>query len=199
MKYLLLITILFSGCYTANKAKQQATKAMDKHPATVLPLFRDKFPCIATAVTTTTDSSAFTNFRDSANAIIQFYEELINNIQPEVIEKHDTIQDLAFCNSLIRSYERNEEKYKQREQAKDKQIADLKYKIDHMPPVVQKVVEKIKDSADIKILAIKNEDQKYLIEKLYEKNEKKASWITWLIIAVFVLAAGNVLRFKKII
>lgn len=41
--------MLFASCYTPNKAIKDARKALDKHPAHVLPIFRNAFPCIVTA------------------------------------------------------------------------------------------------------------------------------------------------------
>lgn len=41
--------MLFASCYTPNKAIKDARKALDKHPAYVLPIFRNQFPCIVTA------------------------------------------------------------------------------------------------------------------------------------------------------
>jgi len=48
MRYIFLL-MLFASCYTPNKAIKDARKALDKHPAHVLPIFRNAFPCIVTA------------------------------------------------------------------------------------------------------------------------------------------------------
>lgn len=48
MRYLFIL-MLFASCYTPNKAIKDARKALDKHPAYVLPIFRNQFPCIVTA------------------------------------------------------------------------------------------------------------------------------------------------------
>lgn len=48
MRYLFIL-MLFASCYTPNKAIKDARKALDKHPAHVLPIFRNAFPCIVTA------------------------------------------------------------------------------------------------------------------------------------------------------
>lgn len=48
MRYIFLL-MLFASCYTPNKAIKDARKALDKHPAHVLGIFRSQFPCIVTA------------------------------------------------------------------------------------------------------------------------------------------------------
>ena len=44
MKYILII-LVFSGCYTAEKAARQVNKANYKHPEVVAKLARDIYPC----------------------------------------------------------------------------------------------------------------------------------------------------------
>lgn len=193
-----IITAL-SSCYTADKATQQASKAIDKYPKNVLPLFRGKFPCITTAVTTTIDSTDLVKFKDSVNALHEFYNELLDNVIPETIEKHDTIQDLSFCNAIMRRYERNEGKYKEREATYINQVKDLKERINKTPPIREKVVEKIRDSAKFALLHIQIKDKDFLINSLAEKNESKRQWIMWLLIALLGSIVGNVLQFKKIL
>jgi len=45
MRYLFIL-MLFASCYTPNKAIKDARKALDRHPAHILPIFRNAFPCI---------------------------------------------------------------------------------------------------------------------------------------------------------
>lgn len=52
IKYIFLLLTLAS-CYTSQKAIKQANKAIQKHPADVLPLFRANFPCDVVGVDTT--------------------------------------------------------------------------------------------------------------------------------------------------
>jgi len=51
MRYLFIL-MLFASCYTPNKAIKDARKALDRHPAHVLPIFRNQFPCIVTGADT---------------------------------------------------------------------------------------------------------------------------------------------------
>lgn len=50
-KYIVILLTLAS-CYTSQKAIKQANKAIKKHPADVLPLFRANFPCDVVSVDT---------------------------------------------------------------------------------------------------------------------------------------------------
>jgi hypothetical protein len=45
MKYLLILTLLFTGCYSAKKAAEQVKKANDNYPEVVAKTARDLYPC----------------------------------------------------------------------------------------------------------------------------------------------------------
>lgn len=45
MKHLLILTLLFTGCYSAKKAAEQVKKANDNYPEVVAKTARDLYPC----------------------------------------------------------------------------------------------------------------------------------------------------------
>jgi len=66
----LLLLYVCNSCYTESKAIKQAEKAINKKPLAVLPIFRDKFPCITTKSDTTiinTDTTIWVDCPDTAS------------------------------------------------------------------------------------------------------------------------------------
>jgi hypothetical protein len=88
MRYLFLL-MLFASCYTPNKAIKDARKALDKHPAHVLPIFRNAFPCIVT----------------DADTIYQVHDTIIEIPCPtEVVHetKVDTIKGIIVQTKIVK-------------------------------------------------------------------------------------------------
>jgi len=88
MRYLFLL-LLFASCYTPNKAIKDAEKSIKKHPASVLPIFRNSFPCIVT----------------SADTIYQVHDTIIEIPCPtEVIHetKVDTIKGIIVQTKIVK-------------------------------------------------------------------------------------------------
>lgn len=88
MRYLFLL-MLFASCYTPNKAIKDARKALDKHPAHVLPIFRNAFPCIITA----------------SDTIYQVHDTIIEIPCPtEVVHesKIDTIKGIIVQTNIVK-------------------------------------------------------------------------------------------------
>lgn len=195
----LTVFMVLAGCYTPEKALQQADKAMNKYPDKVLPLFRGQFPCITTAIETKSDSAAFKAWQDSVQQVRSFYEELLSNVVPEVIHDTTIAVDSDICNDMLVKYRANDKKHIEKESILAKQVADLNNKLKSIPPVNNNTVKTVEDSSKIKLLMIQIGDKDYLIRSLQEKNDAKDKWILWLIIACLLLAGVNVLQFKKII
>ena len=81
--------MLFASCYTPNKAIKDARKALDKHPAHVLPIFRNAFPCIVT----------------DADTIYQVHDTIIEIPCPtEVVHetKVDTIKGIIVQTKIVK-------------------------------------------------------------------------------------------------
>jgi hypothetical protein len=88
MRYLIIL-ILFASCYTPNKAIKDARKALDKHPAWVLSIFRNQFPCIVTG----------------ADTIYQVHDTIIEIPCPtEVVHesKIDTIKGIIVQTKIVK-------------------------------------------------------------------------------------------------
>lgn len=88
MRYIFIL-MLFASCYTPNKAIKDARKALDKHPAHVLPIFRNAFPCIVT----------------DADTIYQVHDTIIEIPCPtEVVHesKIDTIKGIIVQTKIVK-------------------------------------------------------------------------------------------------
>lgn len=88
MKYLFLL-MLFASCYTPNKAIKDAQKSIRKHPLSVLPIFRNQFPCIVT----------------DADTIYQVHDTIIEVPCPtEIVHetKIDTIKGVIVQTKIVK-------------------------------------------------------------------------------------------------
>jgi hypothetical protein len=84
MRYIFLL-MLFASCYTPNKAIKDARKALDNHPAHVLPIFRNAFPCIVT----------------DADTIYQVHDTIIE-IPCPTETKVDTIKGIIVQTKIVK-------------------------------------------------------------------------------------------------
>lgn len=196
---LLIASLLFAGCYTPQKAINQAGKAMAKYPEEILPLFRGQFPCITTSIETKSDSAAFKAWQDSVAQVRSFYEELLSHVVPDTVHDVKTVVDSATCNELLVKYRANDKKHIEKENLLAKQVSDLNTKLKSIPPVNNNTTKSVEDSSKIKALMVQAKDKDYLIRSLQEKNDAKSKLILWLVIACLALAGLNVLQFKKIL
>lgn len=88
MKYLFIL-MLFASCYTPNKAIKDAQKSIRKHPLSVLPIFRNQFPCIVT----------------DADTIYQVHDTIIEVPCPtEIVHetKIDTIKGVIVQTKIVK-------------------------------------------------------------------------------------------------
>ena len=133
MRYLFLIFLV--GCYSARKAENQVNKAIEKHPETVLPIFRGKYPCQIIHVDTSytlTDTiinvdcpdAQYFEIHDTTVLIKTKTQTVTKRIQLPVQMITKTIKDSSF----EYEYQIKLNQYKVVNELKDQQINELKGK-----------------------------------------------------------------------
>ena len=189
--WILIIIISFTGCYTEKKAVKQATKAMTEKPLKILPLFREKFPCIITGIVRITDSTDYKLWKDSIDKVNAFYGDLLDNIEPEII--HDTT--IKECDE----YRSNEVRYKAKIEYKDRQLLALNEMIKNSKPIHDTVKINTKDSSEVKEIEIKHSAAIKERDLYHHKSDKRGKINVWLIFLVVGLLTPYVIRAIKFV
>ena len=85
----IMLIVWLASCYTPQKAVQQSQRAISKHPAAVLPIFRGAFPCI----TTHTDT-----FLTTVDTIINI--DCPDTSAVQYFTLHDTITGIKYIDRV---------------------------------------------------------------------------------------------------
>lgn len=178
MKKLLPILFLFAGC---KSAEQLYNKAKDKDPVKVAGMARNDWPCTTTSIETKNDSAAFKAWQDSVQQIRSFYEELLNNVVPDIVHDTTKIVDSVTCNDLLVKYRENDKKHIEKESILARQVSELNNKLKSIPPVNNNTVKTVEDSAKIFILQAQAAKDGQTIEKLNGTIKSRGTIIKWLI------------------
>jgi len=189
---LVLLIATLTGCYTEKEATKQVVKAMDVYPLKMLPLFRGQYPCVTTNVTHTIDSTAYLSSLDSIRLLTDFYNALIDGIEPTVITAHDTIYSKE-CTNYIKEIARKDKIIA----LKDKYIADFAKKTKEIAPIVDSKVKEIEDLSTVTEMDLKLTDALNKIDELQNRNDKKGKIIKWLIFFLIGLSIPYILKAIK--
>jgi len=184
--------LLLASCYTNKKAAEQVNKAIDKKPLVALPIFRGKFPCVVTGVTTTYDSSAYLASVDSVKQLADFYKALMDGIEPTYITKYDTVY-LKECANYIKDIDR----LKRLMIIQEKFNKELFEKTVTAPPVIEKKREQVEDSSIVTELDLKLTEALKKVDELRAKNDRKGKTINWLIFFLIGLSIPYILKAIK--
>lgn len=216
---LVLACMIFSmtGCYSAQKAKQQTERALEAHPEVVAKVARDAFPCI----TTNTDSSAFIQSIKELDSLLketkeisqakdQRVKEVRDSLEAALNDTRDTlINDCGDENRYLLDYaskvQVNNESLKKDNDRNRSIIDQLQSQIKNIKPVEKK----IKDSADSKLMAIaiekaREETDKAIRErdatavKLSDMKDKRNWWRKVALICIGIIGLGVLLKLKKV-
>lgn len=189
-----IIATYMPSCTTAKNAPTKAGKLMDKYPEKVLPVFRGKFPCTTTGVTTTFDSTAYKNYLEELQSIDQFYKDLLDNIEPEFIHDTARLTDSARCNELKDAYRRNEAKWIEKVKVLYSRISVLTDAVDKIPAVEKLQQKSVEDSSKLREAAIRESrltSELAKEKKRADKAEKRTGEVietrNWLWLVVFGL------------
>lgn len=143
MKKLLILTLLFTGCYSAKKAAEQVKKANDNYPEVVAKTARDLYPCIP--LKAKTDSADYNRWKNEADSLKYLYEQSKSKV-PDIVEVFtDTTDCVAKCNEQLNNF-------KKTIWLKDDYILKLENKIRNTKAIRDTIP--IEDSAKIKLMAI---------------------------------------------
>lgn len=161
--FLVLLSLIFFGCYTDKKATRQVKKAIDEKPQIAAALTREAFPCInkksdTTIVTTDTTIN------------IECPDSIYSTPATDYFTVHDT-------------------------------IVRVKIKTVSVPVKIQQVVKYIEtfteDSAKIKTLQYKIDQQgKAIIEK-DSKIKDRNKLVLWLLIFLVISGFSNFVLLKR--
>jgi len=188
---LVLLIATLTGCYTEKKATKQAVKAINVYPLKMLPIFRGQYPCVTTNVTHTIDSTAYLSSLDSIRLLTDFYNALMEGIEPTVITSYDTIY-LKECANYIKEIARKDKIIA----LKDKYIADFAKKTKEIAPIVDSKVNEIEDLSAITEMDLKLTKALQERDKLQKSNDK---WKKWFFILAATFGIAIFLRIKKIL
>lgn len=189
---IIISCLLLTSCYTNKKAAEQVNKAIDKKPLVALPIFRGKFPCVVTGVTTTYDSSAYLASVDSVKQLADFYKELMDGIEPTYITKLDTVY-LKECANYIKDIDR----LKRLLIIQEKFNKELFEKTATTPPVIEKNREQVEDLSQVVEIDLKLTQALKERDELQAKNDRKGKTIKWLIFFVIGLSIPYILKAIK--
>lgn len=188
MKYSIIITILFlCGC----SVTKQTNRLILNHPIETEIAFRKSFPCVPIQGEIKIDSSSYKSLLDTLNAMEEYYQDIIRNINTDTallpIEIHDTAISKNDCSKLIN-------KLKIKLKSSTEQSKSLRFIIDNFKPIVKTVyVNDTSKDDTIKELQKKNSD--ILLDS--SKKDKWKWWClaTWAIITLYI-AFRIYLKFK---
>ena len=139
-----LLIMCFSRCKTA---EQMAQKALDKNEIKAGEIFRKRFPCID-GVVRPGDSTGYFKLLDSLKFIDGYFNDLLNNIEPERIIEKD-MSDSAKAATCADNYNNLKKSYNILKEKNDKLSAAIS-----RPVFIHDTVP-VKDSFDIKALLVK--------------------------------------------
>lgn len=208
MRYyiLLLMGIIFLGCYTERKAAEQVNKAIDQYPDTSAKITRSRFPCITKSL----DSSSYLQTIKDLNEIIGGYDSALNaggfendKLRDLLIKYQSGEHDYGNCDSIYAELRKECSKANADNYKLKSTISQLRNSISNIKPVIKY----IEDSAKIKIINSElnsaydeivkwktlYEKEKEEHDKLIAKNKGKIRIPWWILLAII---ASGFLAFK---
>jgi hypothetical protein len=165
-------TTLLISCYTPNKATKQATKAIDKFPANVLPIFRGKFPCITLDVDTVYNWYDTTIFVDCSGIILPYTKDSLS-----WNKKNDTIKQISIVKKIISLPQITITKIIE----DSSKIKEIKLELERTQFMEKICNENLLDYQD-------------KVKLLEGRLQKRKVWILWLIIALLSSVIINLIQ-----
>lgn len=187
MKYILILAIFLSSCYSSKKASTQIDKAIYSFPEISIKKLRDKFPCIPDTFKIKSDSSEYKRWKKQLDETIAFYDSLLNNVEPQVIFEKDLSDSMKVVVLLA-----NNEKLNTKISYLERTLTKL---ISVKPPVIHDTIP-IKDSAEVYLTKLEIAKEKNVNEKLANENavlkrkiaqKNKEIWIGRLFFLLIIL------------
>lgn len=169
MKYIVLILLFFSSCYSGKKAENDIDKAHRKYPDLVAKKSSEWFPCKLQIIKL--------DELDKKTA-----DSIINNLNEKVIVLSDTIEKIIRITDTIIDCSKLESIRQQLLKSKSI-IDDLKKQLQKQSPVVYRSI-KIEDSARIYYLDSELNEAKKNELRYRNKYENLLKISIWLIIAL---------------
>lgn len=196
------IAMIFFGCYTLPKAKQQIGRAYKWFPAMVADTTRDWFPCIVTEL----DSTAFLASVEDAQRTLRFYDSVVSagERQSETLEQlidRMKLDSASECDSMNEVLYRQCADVSRQNDLLRKTVYDLRNT--KVAPVIQKIrddaaVYSARDSANRGWQSASQWEQRYVAQK--EIADRWAARTRWAVIVpwwVFLIAAGGIFAMFK--
>ncbi len=169
MKYIVLILLFFSSCYSSKNAENDIDKAHRKYPELVAKKSSEWFPCGWQVIKI--------DELDKKTA-----DSLFNSLNENVIILSDTIEKIIRITDTIIDYKKIE--LIRQQLLKSKSIIDgLKVQLQKQPPIVYRSIQ-VQDSARIYYLDSELNESKRNEIRYRNKYENLLKISIWLIIAL---------------